>query len=214
MVIPQHFCWSRFGVEAGEQIDAILTRKEIERVGNNGIFFWGIGSALGPSMRRLLHITTAPKAIFSPIRSAPKDVDVNPGAIVRWTVGRTLDGREYKLPAASVVTSRANAGSRKCHYALVCASRVAIKIGTGTETLALGQVRNLLTDRPVGASQVTAVVRFLGSRQASSQAYYPAAMQFDLVFPYFVELTVSVPIEDRSRKGALPARRQPAGAQN
>jgi len=45
--LPNNFCWTRMGVEAGEELDRILFRKEYERKLNGGIFTWGIGSALG-----------------------------------------------------------------------------------------------------------------------------------------------------------------------
>ncbi len=75
MQLPEHFCWSRFGTEAGEKIDAIIERKERERIENGGIFLWGIGSAIGPSMSRLVELEAKPEVIFSPIRSAPRNVD-------------------------------------------------------------------------------------------------------------------------------------------
>src|ERR1700728_56037 len=35
--IPDRFCWTRFGTEAGESIEHILNRKEEERLANGGI---------------------------------------------------------------------------------------------------------------------------------------------------------------------------------
>jgi hypothetical protein len=190
MALPKRFCWSRFGTEAGEKIDAILSRKETERVANSGIFLWGIGSALAPSMKHLIQLDRAPRVIFSPIRSAPRPVDVDPKGIVRWTAGRTLDGDHYELPAGSIVTSRVKSSVRRGrHYALVCASTSKLAIDLEAEAIVLGEVRNLLTDNPVGASQVTAIVRRSKEKTSYSSALYPAAIIAELVFPFFIELT-------------------------
>jgi uncharacterized transporter YbjL len=40
--LPEYFCWTKFGTEAGEVSHAIFGRKEIERRRNGGIFLWGI----------------------------------------------------------------------------------------------------------------------------------------------------------------------------
>jgi len=186
MALPQRFCWSRFGTEAGEKIEAILFRKEKERLANSGIFLWGIGNALTPSMKYLLDLVAAPRVIFSPIRSKPRPADVAPKRTIRWMAGRTLDGCRYELPAGSIVTS---GEKTRPHYALVCASKDKLEINSKAETVVLGQVRNLLTDRPVGASQVTAIVQRSRAYPMYSSATYPAAIMADLVFPFFIELT-------------------------
>src|ERR1700761_1651623 len=103
MELPLCFCWSRFGTEAGETITQILGRKEKERVGNKGVFLWGIGNALGPSLRALLEATQTPEVLFSPMLSSAKPQDVRPDRIVRWRSGIDLDGRRLVLPKASIV---------------------------------------------------------------------------------------------------------------
>jgi hypothetical protein len=193
MALPSQFCWTRFGTEAGEGITQILVRKERERVSNGGIFLWGIGNAVGPSMRQLVALDAQPEAIFSPIRSAPQRNDVSPALVVRWTAGTDMDGRRYELPSASLVTSRfEKAGKRVHHYALVCASTIALALDTEGETLAFGWMRNLATDRPVGPSQVTAVVR--QSNGGAPGISYRAALRVKLVYPYFVQLTNPAPL--------------------
>jgi hypothetical protein len=181
---PRYFCWSRFGTEAGEEIEGILSRKEKERVDNGGIFLWGIGNAVAPSMRRLVQLERRPEVIFSPIRSAPRQRDVVPDRVVIWTAARTLEGDSYELPAGSIVTS---AGRRDRHYALVCASSFPLRANPDAEMLEFSGLRNLLTNRPVGASQVTAIVRYT-QRRASSRTCYAASIRAELVFPFFVEL--------------------------
>lgn len=191
MTVPQYFCWSRFGTESGEAIDQIIERKERERLLNGGIFLWGIGSALGPSVRELVKKERVPAVVFSPIKSKPKTVDVDPPQVVRWLAGETLNGDPYTLPEHSLVTSRLNSTGR--HYALVCASDKPLSIEDGGDQFSITQLRNLRTNRPIGASQVTAVVSKIGrfKRRTSS---YPVAMLARLVFPYFVRLTDPTPL--------------------
>jgi len=193
--LPQRFCWTRFGTEAGENIEAILSRKDEERLANSGIFLWGIGTALAPSMNHLLEIETTPRVIFSPMRSAPKAADVSPNGIVRWMAGITLRGERYELPRRSIVTSRAPANNRRnFHYALICASAGKLMVNNAAEKVVFGQLRNLRTGRPIGASQVTAVVQRSKERAGSSSVEYLAAIEAELVYPFFVKLTESVAI--------------------
>jgi Phage integrase family len=188
--LPPRFCWSRFGTEAGEKIDAILTRKDRERVANSGIFLWGIGTALAPSINHLIEVEANPRVVFSPMRSAPKAADVEPCCVVRWTAGVTLDGRRYDLPSGSTVTSRAPISSRRNHhYALVCASTAKLEIKNDAEMIVFGELRNLLTGRPIGASQVTAIVQRSKEQPTYSNLQYPAAIEAELTYPFFIKLT-------------------------
>src|SRR6185312_9011977 len=187
--LPASFCWTRFGTEAGETIDAIIQRKEEERVGNRGVFLWGIGNALGPSMRELLRVATAPELLFSPIRSKPRREDVAPATTVVWTAGRDLNGAVFSLPAGSVVTSRYSPGPRTPrHYALVCYSEAPLEFRPSAIALSVARLRNLLTNNVVGASQVTAVVRRVDSGVGAGGTSYPVAMRVRLVAPYLIEL--------------------------
>lgn len=91
-MIPEYFCWTRYGTEAGESIDMILKRKEEERLQNDGVFLWGIGNSIGPAIKELLTKTDTPKVLFSPITTKARDVDRAPECTVQWTSGRALDG--------------------------------------------------------------------------------------------------------------------------
>jgi hypothetical protein len=186
--LPESFCWSRFGTEAGETVDRILERKEVERSRNKGVFLWGIGSAIGPSVKELLRIQTAPEVVFSPISSRPRLVDVSPAETVAWMAARDLEGRSVSLPPWSKVTSRAPTGPRPPrHYALVCHSEVNLRLDPSPSFLRMGELQNLRTNNKVGASQVTAVVRYAVSRKAEGPAY-AIALRVRLVAPFFVVL--------------------------
>lgn len=195
MALPKYFCWSRFGTEAGQGIEDIIARKEQERRANGGVFLWGIGSALRPSMKELVRRTKDPEVLFSPIKSQARRQDVAPQAVAAWTGGETIDGSLYTLPTHSLVTSRYDPRApRKVHYALVCFSSRALCVSESVGSIDVAGIRNLLTDRPVGASQVTAVVQCISARGGDGRRY-GVAMRVRLVYPYFVKLTHPVLLE-------------------
>jgi hypothetical protein len=187
-MIPARFCWSRFGVEAGEPVASILARKDAERGADGGIFLWGIGSSVGTrAIRALVDEEYAPEVLFSPIAGSPRLADVAPAAVVGWRRAVTLPGASiwdfrweaFPLPEHAVVTSRA---SGRAHYALVCFSAAPLAVSGEEVTLDVGWVRNLVSGRPVGASQVTAVVTYKEASAAMGRVY-PVAMQARLVHP-------------------------------
>lgn len=191
MPIPSRFCWSKIGVEAGETLEAIVERKEQERQRNGGVFLWGVGNGLGPSIGALLRKEKYPEVLFSPIKSAARAVDTNPAGTILWRGAETIDGFSWELPAGSVVTSRDN--SRGYHFALVCASRKPLKLLSGRDHVDANTVRNLRTGGALGHSQVTSIVERVGT-QAKSDALYPVVMRVNLVAPYFVRLVDGVPV--------------------
>ena len=139
-------------------------------------------------MKELTQRVARPEVIFSPIRSAPKAIDVEPPAIVSWTAGEGLDGDFFALPLHSRVTSKFNPLGRKVnHYALVCFSDAPLTPVRSEDKLGLFQLRNLRTGRPVGASQVTAVVQRVPV-SVKDKTMYDVAIRAQLVYPYFVRL--------------------------
>jgi hypothetical protein len=186
--LPNLFCWTRFGSEAGEPIEQILFRKEQERLANGGVFLWGIGNAVGPSISELTRCTARPQVVFSPIKTAPRVKDVAPPAVVMWTEAEGLDGSDFDIPSNSLVTSSYDPETpRPHHYALVCYSSRPLIPLERKHKIGFNQLRNLRTGRPIGASQVTAVVRCNGIA-AEVPPMYDVAILADLVSPYFVRL--------------------------
>lgn len=199
MNLPDCFCWTRFGTEAAQTIQQILARKEEERLANGGRFLWGIGNAIGPSLKALLQNTSDPEVLFSPMKGTPKSIDVKPEAVVAWTSGETLYGDFFTLPSCSLVTSRSNPATPKhSHYALVCHSDNPLSPSGLAGQVSISQIRNILTGRPVGASQVTAVVQQASSGAEDSSAY-PVTVRAKLVAPYFVRLREHVPLTGSHR---------------
>jgi hypothetical protein len=196
MSLPLSFVWSRFGTEAGQTIQSILQRKERERVANGGVFFWGIGNAVGPSVAALVAETDEPFVLFSPIKSPARLEDAQPERVVTWTAAVGLNGAPYTLPLRSLITSRFSVG-REYHYALVCNSDRPLTDGrneglSASEGIHPEELCNFLTGRPVGASQVTAVVQ--RRSKAASRAAYPVSFRARLVHPYFIRLSAPRPI--------------------
>jgi hypothetical protein len=183
MISLRYFVWTRYGTEAGEPIEEILRRKEAERVANNGIFLWGIGNALGPSIQALKKRVADPCVVFSPIKTPPRAIDVRPSKVVSWTTGELIDGTAYRLPVHSIVTSR----EKRAHYALVCFSTQKLCFEAATETVEFGTLRNLVSGRPLGRQQVTAVVERCMTSCGDTYAY-PATI-VSLYPPYYVKLT-------------------------
>jgi hypothetical protein len=184
--LPHHFCWTRFGTEAGEPIEAILERKEAERRANDGVFMWGIGNSVAPGLTELLAREPSPEVLFSPIRSAPRAGDIDPPAVASWTAAQAMDGEAYPLPQHSMVTSRYDpARPATRHYALVCASPGPLAV-MDDAALSFVQLRNLRSGAPLGFSQVTAVVSREDGEEGEDD--YPVAFRARLVAPYFVSL--------------------------
>lgn len=187
--IPDAFCWTRFGTEAGETIEEILERKERERRDNGGVFFWGVGNSVAPGLAALLERCDRPEVLFSPIKGRPRAVDRAPAARFSWRAGHDLDGGRFELPTTARVTSGGPVGGPgRAHYALVCASSRPLSIYPGDAELDFLALRNLVSGNPLGASQVTAVVRML-REQATSDMRYAVAFQAELTPPYFVRFT-------------------------
>lgn len=184
---PQHFCWTKFGTEAGEPIESILQRKEEERQGNAGVFLWGIGNSIGPSLLRLLELEPSPQVLFTPMRTKPAAKDVAPDLIGRWSTATGLDGADWDLPACSTVTSGTGPGQPvpRRHYALVCERTEPLERDEGWwfDDAAL---TNLRSGARIGGSQVTSVVQHRPT--AARRPRYVVTMQAALVWPYFVTL--------------------------
>jgi hypothetical protein len=185
--LPRLFCWSRFGPEAGEPIERIVERKETERRGNGGTFFWGIGNSIAPAITELVRRVRAPQLLLSPIKNRPRDIDVTPACVVRWTAAENLLGITEQLPPTVRVTSRWDPERpRGVHYALVCNSSDPLRLGDFGR-LSFGALRNMRSGAPLGASQVTAVVE-QDDEAASIADAYIVALRVALVPPYFVRL--------------------------
>jgi hypothetical protein len=184
--IPDQFCWSKYGAEAGEGPASILNRKERERAANGGTFLWGIGNSIRPSLEVLLRRVQTPAVLFTPMRSRAAAKDVAPAVVGRWTRATSWTGEPFELPAHTLVTSGAGDGDPPTrHFALVCRRDEPIPDGAEGWLDERG-LRNLRTGSVLGASQVTAVVTTVPMRDRRPR--YTIAFSAALVEPYMVEL--------------------------
>jgi len=198
--LPEEFCWTKFGAEAGELPLSIFHRKELERYRNGGIFLWGIGQSVGPSLPELLRVTSTPEVLFSPIRTAAAARDRSPAQVALWCDAVGYDGRRYRLPKHTLVTSRVDpARPRSAHYALVCETGSPIlQLKDRGSRLALEALRNMRSGTALGASQVTAIVRRIRIT-APPRVEYPVVARARLVYPYLVRLTRAIPVPESYR---------------
>jgi hypothetical protein len=198
--LPACFCWTRYGVESGEKPEDIIARKDRERAANNGLFLWGIGNSVATSIRELLRREADPYVLFSPIKSLPRAIDSAPTSVVTWSYGEALDGRRYDLPSSSTVTSRFDWVRRKSHYALVCYSpRSLMSTVESRLSVDASALKNVVSGRPLGFSQVTAVV-VCTVREGSRSYMYDITFRANLVAPYFIILRGPRPIDGESRR--------------
>lgn len=196
MPLPDYFVWTRYGTESGEAVGSILARKEQERQAAGGIFLWGIGNSVAPSVRKLLACLKGrdPCVVFSPMLAAPRAVDVAPAKVFAWQSARGIDEQEWEMPAGTLVTSRGGAAgiSKSRHYALVCRRSEALRVNDSGDRFAIADLANFASGNPVGHSQVTAVVHRTGR---STDGPYVAAVVATLAYPYVVELSDPVVLD-------------------
>ncbi len=132
-----------------------------------------------------------PEVLFSPIKGPPRRVDVSPAHVVEWRVGETIAGERRALPPTFHVRGGSGTERMSPRYALVCASQRPLIVSDHGQ-LNFDTLRNLLSGNPVGASQVTAVVRRLDGM--SDRRHYAVAMRARLVEPFFIRLREPVPV--------------------
>lgn len=116
--------------ESGQALDAIVKRKDRERRVNNGVFYWGIGNALGSRIGSLLTQEPNPRVYFSVMLSRPKAMDAFAESVVAWTKAVDASGNQFDLPDSILVLSRASTALKRkeSHFALVCASESELTI--------------------------------------------------------------------------------------
>lgn len=187
-------CWSRMQAEAGQGLEAIVARKEIERRAGDGIFLWGVGNAPSVAISALARLRQPVPVIFSIMKSRPKAVDVAPSRVVAWRRYIDAEGAERDLPASSIVTSRGDSakGAKRTHYALMCRAGEPLSLTRG-EAFDVSAYRNAGgKGAPVGASQVTALLRQV--TEPSEQSDYEANLKAELDGSYWVRLTDPVEV--------------------
>ena len=181
--VGEKLCWTRMQAEAGQPLDQIIRRKEMERLAGGGLFFWGVGNAPSRAIAELALKRAAIPVAFSVMKTPAKTRDANAPSVVLWRRYVDTCGTIRSLPPHSIVTSRASA--RNYHFALVCYSDEPLTLGN-LGMIDSNALRNVSeAGRKVGSSQVTALVQ----RHAHDRdCDYHVAMQARLTGGYWVKL--------------------------
>jgi hypothetical protein len=184
--------------EAGQTLTAIVQRKELERRANGGVFMWGVGNAPPAAVPALARAGIPVPIYFSIMKSRPKAVDMAPARTVAWMNYIDAHGLSRPLPEFSVVTSRGDsaAGAKRVHYALACWSSTPLQLSLEAPPLFdHGAFRNVGgTGAPVGASQVTALLRRC-STSASGAGDYAVNLRASLCDSYWVKLVDPIELD-------------------
>lgn len=178
------------GEESGETLETIIQRKEWERQMGSGMFIWGIGQSLGRNVEAVAKNMAPFPVKFSPMLSRAKQIDIAPSAVAMWTHWEDQAGNVRPLPAHLLVTSRATLPSgkeKKNHYGLICNSSQPLQINNAGE-IQHSRARNIFSNKPVGASQVTAVVKMVSDEASTGSRTYPVSFDAQLEYPYYVKL--------------------------
>lgn len=180
-------CWSRMQGEAGQPLETIVARKERERRAGNGLYFWGVGNAPSTAINALARAGREIPAIFSIMKTPPKAHDLAPARTVVWRRYIDCYGIERALPPHALVTSRGDsaAGPKRAHYALICRSDAPLQIRDDEAFDPLAYCN--ASGKPVGASQVTALLRRIGQPSKGSQ--YRVNLRASLTGSLWVRLT-------------------------
>ena len=196
----EYICWSRMQAEAGQPLEAIIARKEIERRAGGGMFLWGVGNAPAAMINGLVRAKVPVKVIFSIMKSRPKLVDSAPTRTLAWRRYIDVHGVRRDLPQHVLVTGRGDTlgGIKRFHYALMCRSDAPLVIRRG-EVFDPDAFRNAGgTGAPVGASQVTALLRRV--RPMNASADYEANIVASLTGSYWVRLIDPIEMDVAKRK--------------
>lgn len=190
----EYLCWTRMQVEAGQALETIVARKEIERQAGEGVFFWGVGNAPSTAINALARMEIAIPLIFSVMKSKPKPADVAPSKVVAWTSFIDCYGRKQTLPEHAVVTSRGHSPSRikTHHYALMCRSNQPLHLAQGPPFHVEAYRNASATGGKVGASQVTALLK--RTSEPAQEAGYEVNLSASLTDSYWVKLVDPVEV--------------------
>lgn len=197
--LTEMVCWSRMQSEAGQDLQSIILRKEIERSAGKGLFCWGVGNAPSRSIPGLARSGADVDVVFSLMKSHPKAIDSAPASLRIWRSYFDQAGHERPLPPATLITSRGDTGARakSVHYALMCRSELPLSFGDfgPFDPSAYRNVSEI--GGAVGASQVTALLRRV-SREVGAPSY-KINLRAKLELGYWVRLGDAIDVSSEKR---------------
>ena len=196
-------CLTKFGPESGETTEEILARKDLERRAGVGAhkneFWWGIGEkGTAQSIQTLISQHGANIVLFSAIKDQkPPNKGSATDALV-WRKYRILGGDIlHDIPKHVLITSAAVTKSGKIwtrHFALVCNSSVAIKMGGRAFRFSNRHYKNLSESGKLGKSArgqrtTTALVRWTSSPISGAECDTLIDFSAEFCAPYCAELS-------------------------
>jgi hypothetical protein len=201
-------CLTKFGPESGETADEILARKELERRSGIGVhkneFWWGIGEkGTAQSIIGLVSQHGAQVILFSAIKNQALWNGDPASNLLVWRKYRTLGSSEsHDIPKHVLITSAVLTKSgthRTTHFALICKSRVPIKMGAYVFRFSNPYYKNLGKDGKLGKSArgqrtTTALVRWRTSPISGAECDSLIDFSADFCPPHCVELSDPRPI--------------------
>lgn len=188
-------CWSRMQAEAGQTLEDIVARKDLERRAGAGSFFWGVGTPPALAIDVLARAHVPVRVVFSVMKSPPKAADAKPARVVAWRCYVDVRGVQRPIPDHALVTSRGDTagGPKRSHYALMCHSEVELTLRRGEPFDPSGFRNASGAAGVVGASQVTALLRRDGPGTGTTG--YDANMTAWLSDSYWVRLVDPVELD-------------------
>ncbi len=197
LTLPEAFVWTKMGWESGVKLADILRQKEVERLEQDGLFLWGIGTTLSAERVRALR-ERSPEVVtvvFTKTRSAPNLPDIEPESAVAWRAYvDPATGQTRPLPTRYCEISRG--GKARPSYALFCQRLTPIPRTLTDLVLRLGEYRNLGSRRErIGDSQVTSILERRPAAEAIPGREYRVAFTAELVWPSVARLADPTPVD-------------------
>jgi hypothetical protein len=184
-----HLIWTRMQSEAGQGLEQIIARKELERRAGDGLFYWGVGNAPATMMNSLARLRSPVAVVFSIMKGKPREADTSPRRVLVWRKYFDLHRVERDLPPHVLVTSRGETSTayKKRHYALICHNAKPLKIKRGAAFDPSAYRNASGTGGPIASSQVTALLRRVSP--PSAETAYEANFTAQLTGSYWVRLS-------------------------
>lgn len=164
-------CWTKMQAVAGEPLDFIIFRKEHERERTeDGTFFWGVGNSPGKAREKIMAAKVPIPIIFSIQLARPQKKDMSPDSnrVFVWKAYINSKKKKEFLPEGVLVTSR-----REPYYALKCQLKDPLRLCYG-KPFDPSAFKNVGTNKPLGASQVTSLIRRVRTDGGGNQDLFPS----------------------------------------
>jgi hypothetical protein len=205
--LPRTFCWTKSGMEAGEDLTTTIVRKEWERRLGGGRFLWGIAQPPRGIGGVAASRNKSALAIFSPRSTRPRSAGKRQSNVLLWNAWVDAAGEVRPLPSYAFITSPAKLDSgkrREDFFALVCSSTTELRVGYSFN-LHTENLRHVGSGKRLGAATAAAVVTHQPGQPSGKR--YPVALAVALEAPFYVKLAQPTVLKARDFAAVLNASR-------